>query len=228
MRTIKNKNGELPIDKIQADSPKADELRHILIEKFSFWTCLNIWQPLKKIERNEMTTFFFFLEFIVVMMLTGFFILPTNCTYEPDDPDKLWTFWPLTTFIGFATALILFFTLASFKNPGYVTRDGSIDFQDLLDKCNPLDMCPECKIIRTPRSWHCNICNMCVERFDHHCPYINNCVGYWNHTYFLLFILMIVVNLLYNATLTIWSLVIFVQDYEEFKKHKWSEFWGID
>mmetsp|Transcript_17079 Transcript_17079/g.26423 ORF Transcript_17079/g.26423 Transcript_17079/m.26423 type:complete len:202 (+) Transcript_17079:735-1340(+) len=29
---------------------------------------------------------------------------------------------------------------------------------------------------------------MCVERYDHHCPWINNCVGVNNHQYFIIFL----------------------------------------
>lgn len=84
-------------------------------------------------------------------------------------------------------------------------------------------MCPECKVIRTPRSRHCNICNLCVERFDHHCPYINNCVGYNNHVYFLLFIFFIVANLIYNAILTVWSIIFFIKlTPTDFNKWKWE------
>ena len=32
------------------------------------------------------------------------------------------------------------------------------------------------------------MCHRCVERFDHHCPWINNCVGVRNHNYFLVYI----------------------------------------
>ena len=49
-------------------------------------------------------------------------------------------------------------------------------------------MCPDCEVLRTPRSRHCAICNKCVERFDHHCPWINNCVGIHNHNSFMVFL----------------------------------------
>ena len=32
------------------------------------------------------------------------------------------------------------------------------------------------------------MCGHCIEAFDHHCPFINNCLGYRNHKYFLIFI----------------------------------------
>ncbi|KAM4543477.1 palmitoyltransferase ZDHHC23-B [Fundulus diaphanus] len=46
--------------------------------------------------------------------------------------------------------------------------------------------CPACRVVRPPRAGHCRICGVCVLRLDHHCVWINNCVGQANHRSFLL------------------------------------------
>jgi len=78
------------------------------------------------------------------------------------------------------------FILCAFRSPGYL--EPVHDFLELLSKVHPSEMCPECKVLRTPRSRHCTICNRCIERFDHHCPWMNNCIGVGNNNAFLTFL----------------------------------------
>ena len=98
------------------------------------------------------------------------------------------------------------------KDPGYLKRPEDIDFMELMKVFDPVLLCADCQVVRTDRSRHCSICNKCVERFDHHCPWINNCVGVDNHGVFMLFL----VSMLTLLGTTIISLILNFNCYKNY------------
>lgn len=65
--------------------------------------------------------------------------------------------------------------------------------------------CPVCRVARPPRAGHCRICGVCVLRLDHHCVWINSCVGQANHLSFLLTLIFFLLTSLYGIFLVLRS-----------------------
>ena len=72
-----------------------------------------------------------------------------------------------------------------------------------------LKHCQQCLIARPLRAVHCMVCGSCVEKLDHHCPWVGNCIGKRNYRYFIglvhalvLHVLLIIIAGLYNLAIT--------------------------
>ncbi|XP_065920669.1 palmitoyltransferase ZDHHC3-like isoform X2 [Dysidea avara] len=105
------------------------------------------------------------------------------------------------------------------SDPGYVPLPRTkLDFAELEAKSPVKDIsedaatiddwtvCSKCETFRPPRAHHCRVCRRCVRRMDHHCPWVNNCVGEYNLKFFMLF-------LFYTGLLCMWSLLMVMTDW---------------
>ena len=153
-------------------------------------------------------------------------IVEGPCSFRPTMASGLAMTLPTGLFIGFngeyitehwtktilivagvlALLVLIFLILGSFRDPGIVRRHFRSQFYSYERKTSRIfqlgfirdyKYCGTCSIMRPIRSSHCHDCNNCVERCDHHCPWIGNCVGKRNYKYFYSFVIILTFMLLY-------------------------------
>mmetsp|Transcript_11320 Transcript_11320/g.25336 ORF Transcript_11320/g.25336 Transcript_11320/m.25336 type:complete len:445 (+) Transcript_11320:127-1461(+) len=102
--------------------------------------------------------------------------------------------------VAFSSRIVLDYARTSFTDPGQpqeASADDIADAQDTeLGRCGQQEMrrCLPCGRPKPPRCHHCKVCRRCILKMDHHCPFVNNCVGLRNYRYFCWFLLDLVVG----------------------------------
>ncbi|CAI2361966.1 unnamed protein product [Moneuplotes crassus] len=180
-RNLTNNEGSSPMDyaKDVAVHHVSVEIRKSLAEP-KYCSFLLLTQPLTKMKKELHTAISFVVLMTLLLVVLYFYIFPFTGSIV----------WNCVLGALFGSSVI-FWILSAFKDPGYLKKSDKLEFITLVEKLDPTCLCPKCKIIRTPRSRHCTICDKCVERFDHHCPWINNCIGTGNHGIFIIFLINI-------------------------------------
>lgn len=125
------------------------------------------------------------------LMASIFWMLVTWCLwFMPDGPSA--TVQVLFTLN--VTALLYYYLRACRTDPGMVKateEEKKMNIVVLAEAgcLDPRIFCTSCMIKKPMRANHCNTCDACVAKQDHHSVWINGCIGARNHHFFVLFLL---------------------------------------
>jgi hypothetical protein len=84
--------------------------------------------------------------------------------------------------------LLISFHVMWASKPGYLVSDPNLDWVQVLRKVKSKHVCPECRVMKTASSYHCHVCNKCVDRYEGHCMWTDNCIGRGNLNAYFIFI----------------------------------------
>ncbi|KAF3449169.1 hypothetical protein FNV43_RR09897 [Rhamnella rubrinervis] len=118
-------------------------------------------------------------------------------------------------FTGVTVMFVFNYTISVLMDPGRVPATYMPDIEDsenpvheIKRKGGDLRYCQKCAHYKPPRAHHCRVCKRCVLRMDHHCIWINNCVGHANYKVFFIFVVYAVIACIYSLVLLVGSLTI--------------------
>ncbi|KAL6138749.1 hypothetical protein ACLB2K_064028 [Fragaria x ananassa] len=116
-------------------------------------------------------------------------------------------------FTAVAAMCIYNYTVSVFRDPGRVpstympdVEDSENPIHEIKRKGGDLRYCQKCSHYKPARAHHCRVCKRCILRMDHHCIWINNCVGHTNYKVFFVFVVYAVIACLYSLVLLLGSL----------------------
>lgn len=141
---------------------------------------------------------------ILLCSTAAFFIYP--CQYLQAKYNQV----PIYAIQGAITFFVIAnFLLAEFLDPGRLPRADPDEYKDEDPQKAPyikviqvhettvrMKWCVTCQFYRPPRCSHCSVCGNCIDTFDHHCPWINNCIGKGNYRHFFFFLLSLSTHML--------------------------------
>ncbi|CAF1001235.1 unnamed protein product [Brachionus calyciflorus] len=142
--------------------------------------------------------------------------------------------WSYTLGIIFGILLFIhaFFNIwCMISDPGEETlQKGKVAPQPIFDRQKHKHVienqfCKICLIVVPLKTKHCRKCNKCVTDFDHHCIYLNNCIGGRNYK---IFIMAIVSAFIGALAIFIIGLVEFIFSFYDIQYFLTKKFYNFD
>lgn len=124
----------------------------------------------------------------LTFIFSSFIIFPMN-------------FSKFSYFLCISSFLLISLYFCSTSNPGILNKPKTYDsyskvlgadISSTFTSLNTRSFCVTCLNFRPLRSKHCSACGYCIFKYDHHCPWVGNCIGLGNHPVFIIYLFSLV------------------------------------
>ena len=232
-KEIKDNYNKKVID--YAIEKKNKKLIYLLSEKncFEKILCRKIeYKNLKGI-RYDYTLIYYFLTYIM-FMLVFVFRIAIMFNKEKNNLDNLVSYNILLFGVLFFILSIMSFLFSIFftcyficyqkKKKKKINQKKSLI--QLYEENENSNICVKCKSVMKNDTVHCLVCGICIDKWDHHCFWLNTCINNDTKNKFKLFYYCIILTLLFNISFGI-VLIIFSYNTNEKEQDKiFSNFFG--
>ncbi|XP_022207143.2 probable palmitoyltransferase ZDHHC24 [Nilaparvata lugens] len=135
---------------------------------------------------------FAFLFFILILPLgywfTLFIVIPT---VVPNSPVRYLLHFIWSTFLMISIVSNFVYLVLTDCNASNAIKQASNQTH--------WKYCAVCDCETPPRSWHCDICKICILKRDHHCRFSGCCIGHQNQRFFIMFLAYLSIGTLYST-----------------------------
>jgi palmitoyltransferase len=122
-----------------------------------------------------------------VLSLIFFLSFSSQWLFSKTEPGPLNT-KEYVAFNSLIVVLLICYARAVLTDPGHVPADWKPSEDVKGTSLARQRWCRKCKAFKPPRAHHCKICNRCIIKMDHHCPWTVNCVSHITYPHFLRFV----------------------------------------
>jgi len=94
------------------------------------------------------------------------------------------------------------FLYTALKNPGIASISKRSKDEDLDYLSRFANFCKKCQILKDETTYHCDVCDVCIQGYDHHCPWTGKCIGAGNFKAFYTFITTTLIYFVFCLVIT--------------------------
>lgn len=198
---IKNKKNISPFELAQ-ENEKKNSIFEIL-KSNKKCSVINFRAPAKKIKKSRRYIFILVFFQLLSCLILLFVIFPFLV-------NQLFYFPLIGSYLGISLVYFIVYSWLLFSNPGIMKTNKDLDIKKIIFNKNEdlKNYCIKCFVKTTNTSKHCVICDKCCEEFDHHCFWVNNCIGKNNYKVFFSFLFLSFIDLFLIFLIAIYAFVL--------------------